>query len=111
MLLVPDIDKAVATLERAGDSPRLRMDVKGRPAAFFRVGPVLEVVESPVRHASIYGIALATGTALEALALAWRGRGLTVEDPRDAIQPGRRILSVRDLDAGLAVMTPDRARP
>ena len=29
-------------------------------------------------------------------------------DPKPAIQPGRRILTVRSVEAGLAVMSPDR---
>ena len=52
VLMVPDIEEAVATMVDVGLSPRLRMEVKGRPTAFFRVGPVLEVIESPVRAAS-----------------------------------------------------------
>jgi len=109
VLLVPSLDDAIATLGRAEIQPRLRMKVGGRPAAFFRVGPVLEVIESPVRAASIYGIALATDLSLESLALEWRARDLSVGDPKDAIQPGRRIMTVHDLEAGFAVMTPDRA--
>ncbi len=109
VLLVPSLDDAVGTLGRAGIDPRLQMTVGGRPAAFFRVGPVLEVIESPVRTASIYGIALATDRSLESLALEWRARDLSVGDPSDAIQPGRRIMTVHDLEAGFAIMTPDQA--
>jgi len=109
VLLVPSLDDAVDTLGRIDIQPRLRMKVGGRPAAFFRVGPVLEVIESPVRAASIYGIALATDLSLESLALEWRARDLSVGDPKDAIQPGRRIMTIHDLEAGFAVMTPDRA--
>jgi hypothetical protein len=109
VLLVPELTSAIATLGRAGLDVRLRMDVNGRPAAFFRVGPVLEVIESPVRDASIYGVAFTTELSLETLALEWRGRGLTVGDPKDAIQPGRRIMTIHGLDAGCAVMSSDRA--
>ncbi|GMR02011.1 MAG: hypothetical protein BMS9Abin20_0337 [Acidimicrobiia bacterium] len=109
VLLVPSLDEAIATLSQAGCEPRLRMAVQGRPAAFFRVGPVLEVIESPVRHASIYGLALATDTSLEALALEWRSRNLHVGDVKSAIQPGRQIVTVHGLDAGFAVMSGDRA--
>lgn len=111
VLLVPSLDDAVSTLGRAEIEPRLKMEVGGRPAAFFRVGPVLEVIESPVRTASIYGIALVTELSLESLALEWRARDLSVGDPKDAIQPGRRIMTVHDLDAGFAVMSADRAKP
>jgi hypothetical protein len=110
VLLVPDLDTAITRFDRIELMPRLRMKVGGRPAAFFRAGPVIEVIESPVRQASIYGIALTAQESLESLALAWKARGLALGNVKDAIQPGRRIMTVRDLDAGLAVMTPDRAR-
>lgn len=107
VLLVPRLDDAVDTLARAGLSPRLRLDVEGRPAAFFRVGPLLEVIESPVRSAALFGVALVTHEALEVVALRWRSQGHDVSEPRAAIQPGRRILTVRGTEAGLAVMSAD----
>ncbi|MGI9585838.1 MAG: VOC family protein [Acidimicrobiia bacterium] len=109
VLLVPDLQSAVDTLERVGVSPRLRMPVGGRPAAFFRAGPVLEVIESPVRDAALYGVALATDRSLEALALEWKALGLNVGKIGPAIQKGRRIMTVHDVDAGLAVMSRDAA--
>ncbi len=109
VLLVPSLDGAIATIGRAGVHPRLRMKVRDRPAAFFRVGPVLEVIESPVRAASIFGIALATDRSLEALSLEWKAMGLAVGQIKEAVQPGRRIMTVHDLDAGFAVMSGDRA--
>lgn len=111
VVLVPDIDKAIGTFSHAGLEPRLRMKVADRPAAFFRAGPVIEVIESPVREASLYGVALASETPLETILLEWRSRGLDVGTIRPAIQPGRRIMTVRDLDAGLAVMSVDRDTP
>lgn len=109
VMLVPELEAAIATLNRVGLEPRLRMAVSGRPAAFFRAGTVLEVIEAPVREASIYGIALTAHTSLETLSLAWKGRGLDVGSIKPAIQPGRRIMTVRGLDAGLAVMSEDGA--
>lgn len=109
VLLVPDLDAAKAAMEEIGRPARLSMEVRGRPAAFFRVGPVLEVIESPVRAAAIYGVALVTEEPLEVLTLRWRSLGFDLSDPRPAIQPGRRIVTVRGLKAGLAVMSPDRA--
>ena len=108
VLLVPELEAATNTLGRAGLVPRLKMEVGGRPAAFFRAGPVLEVIESPVRTASIYGIAVTTAEPLEVLALRWKSMGLSVGSIKSAIQPGRRIFTVHDLDAGFAVMSVDR---
>jgi hypothetical protein len=109
VLLVPDLEEAAAVMGDIGHTPRLRMDVKGRPTAFFRVGPVLEVIQSPVRAPALFGLALVTDEALEVVALRWRAMGLTVTDPRPAIQPGRRIFTVKETEAGLAVMSSDRA--
>jgi hypothetical protein len=109
VLLVPDLAGAIATLAEADLSPRLELEVKGRPTAFFRVGPVLEVIESPVRAASLFGVALITDEPLEVVVLRWRSRGHQVTDPRPAIQPGRQIFTVRGVDAGLAVMSPEAA--
>jgi hypothetical protein len=111
VLLVGDLDEAVATMANIGESPRLRLEVKGRPTAFFRVGPLLEVIQSPVRQPALYGFALVTDEPLEVLALRWRSMGRDVTDPRDAIQPGRRIFTVHSTETGFAVMSPDRDSP
>lgn len=109
VLLVPDLTEAVTTFAQLDLVPRLAIKVKGRPAAFFRAGPVIEVIESPVRGPSLYGLTLVADEHLEAIALRWRARGLNVSSVRPAIQPGRRIFTVRDTEAGFAVMSPDRA--
>ena len=109
VLLVEDVAAACETLADIGLSPRLTIEVKGRPTAFFRAGPLLEMIESPVRAPSLYGVALVTTEPLEVVVLRWRARGREVTDPRPAIQPGRRIFSVRAAEAGLAIMSPDRA--
>ena len=111
VLLVPSLDEATATLAAVGLDPRLKMEVGGRPAAFFRAGPVLEVIESPVRAPSIYGIAVAAEEHLETLALRWRAMGVGVGEIKPAIQKGRRIFTVHGVDAGFAVMSTDRAAP
>ncbi len=110
VLLVPDLEEAIATFHLVGVSPRLRMLVRDRPAAFFRARTVVEVIESPVRSASIYGIALSTTRSLESVALEWKALGVSVGDIRKAIQPNRRIFTVRDTDAGLAVLSADTSR-
>ena len=109
VLLVPNLEDALETMTVVGHRPVLKVQVASRPAAFFRVGPLLEVIESPVRAASIYGIALVTTTPLEVVALQWRGLGRDVTDPKPAVQTGRRIMTVRATEIGLAVMSPDRA--
>ena len=107
VMLVPDLDEAVVIVSQLGLAPRLRIEVGRRPTAFFRVGPLLEVIESPVRAPALFGVALVTEEPLEVVALRWRSRGRDVSDPKPAIQPGRRIITVRDTEAGLAVMSPD----
>lgn len=108
VLLVPDLDDLITEMGVIGHAPRLKIEVKGRPTAFFRVGTVLEVVESPVRAPAIYGLALVTDEPLETVTLRWRSMGIEVGDIHPAIQPGRRIFSVGAVEAGLAVMSPDR---
>ena len=100
---------AAVDLADIGLSARLRIDVRGRQTAFYRVGPLLEVIESPVRAPSLFGTALVTEEPLEVVALRWRSIGREVTDPRPAVQPGRRIITVKATEAGLAVMSPDRA--
>ncbi len=104
VLLVPGIDDAVAELQAAGAELRLRMEVRGRPTAFFRVGTVLEVIETGVTVPGLYGVALATAEPLGAVVGRWRSAGHDISDIRDAIQPGRQIFTVRGLESGLVVM-------
>ena len=111
VLLVPDLGAALNEMSTTLGSPRLRATVKHRPTAFYRVGPVLEVIESPVRAPALYGVALVTAEPLEVVTMRWRAQGLDVGDTRPAMQPGRRIFIVKGTEAGLAVMSPDRARP
>ena len=108
VVLVPELDDAVETMADTLGTPRLRTTIKDRPTAFYRVGPLLEVIESPVRAPALYGIALVTTESLEGVVLNWRSRGLDVGDPKPALQPGRRIFTVRGTAAGLAVMSPDQ---
>ena len=107
VLLVPNMEEAIFAVAPTLGRPRLRTTVEGRATSFFRVGPVLEVVESPVRAPALYGVALVTTESLEGVVLNWRSRGLDVTDPQPAMQPGRRIFTVKRLSAGLAVMSPD----
>ncbi len=111
VLLVPDLDATVDAMQGALGAPRLRASVEGRPTAFYRAGPVLEIIESPVRGPSLFGVALVTEHSLEETARAWRERGLMVTDPHPAMQPGREIFTVKGTNAGFAVMSPDGATP
>lgn len=109
----PDLDRTVAALRAAGlDLRRIREQPTpaGAPRqAFFRLGPViLEVVQKspeaihsgggPDASAHFWGLALLTGD-LERTAAAFAPH---VSHIRPAVQPGRRIATVRR-SAGLAV--------
>ena len=112
--ITPDLDRTVAVLEAAGlDLRRIREEPTpaGAPRqAFFRVGaPILEVVQEPAeateraggsteRPAFFWGLAL-VAPDLDATVAALGDR---VSAARDAVQPGRRIATLRR-SAGLAV--------
>lgn len=109
----PDLDRTTATLQRAGLELR-RIREQPTPAgaprqAFFRLGAeILEVVQEPQeiaaraggrdRPAFFWGIALRCADLDATVA----GLGDAVSEIRDAVQPGRRISSVRRV-AGLAL--------
>ncbi len=108
----PDLDRTVAGLRGAGlDFRRLRegpTPAGAQRQAFFRVGEaILEVVEhrpgTPAAEdlaapAGFYGLALATAD-IDATA---RVLGPLLGNVRDAVQPGRRIGTVRR-EAGLGL--------
>jgi hypothetical protein len=117
--IAPDLERTVAALRDAGlDLRRIREEPTpaGAPRqAFFRLGAtVLEVVQEPVaateraggdRPAFFWGLAFVAAD-LEATVA---GLGDRVGEIREAVQPGRRIATLRR-SAGLAVpvalMTP-----
>jgi catechol 2,3-dioxygenase-like lactoylglutathione lyase family enzyme len=109
----PDLDRTIASLEAAGlDLRRVREEPTpaGAPRqAFFRLGAaILEVVQEPPeavergggvgRPAFFWGLAF-LAPDLEATA---RFLGEAAGEVRDAVQPGRSILTLRR-SAGLAV--------
>jgi hypothetical protein len=114
-----DLDRTVAALEAAGlDLRRIREEPTpaGAPRqAFFRLGqPVLEVVQEPAeatgraggdRPAFFWGLAFIAPDLDATVA----HLGDRAGEARDAVQPGRRIATLRR-DAGLSVpvalMTP-----
>ena len=115
----PDLDRTVAALRDAGlDFRRLREEPTpaGAPRqGFFRLGEViLEVIQAPDGSpllaepegpARLWGISfLAENLDRPAAVL-----GDLLGDPREAVQPGRRIATVRreaDLGLPVAFMTP-----
>ncbi len=108
----PDLERTVAALEAAGlDLRRVREGTTPAGAqrqAFFRLGEsILEVVEHPPgtpaaadrdAPAGFYGLAL----GVVDLDVAARRLGPLLGEPRDAVQPGRRIATVRR-EAGLGL--------
>lgn len=113
VVITPDLERTVAALQRAGiDLRRIREEPTpaGAPRqAFFRLGPViLEVVQEPAdaiergggidRPAFFWGLAL-VAPDLDATVAELGDR---VSEIRPAIQPGRRIATLRR-SAGLAL--------
>lgn len=116
----PDMDRTVAVLKAAGlDLRRVREEPTpaGAPRqAFFRVGEaILEVIQAPddspamqdrSAPARFWGLAFVAEDLDAAVASFEEGH---VSEPRDAVQEGRRIATVRRV-AGLglpvALMTP-----
>jgi hypothetical protein len=113
VVTTPALGRTVAALAAAGLDLRGTRDVPGeRPLrqAFLLAGPCLvEVVGPPGEHASghaeFWGLTVVVGD-LDALATRL---GARLGRPRDAVQPGRRIATVRrgaGLSEPLAFMTP-----
>lgn len=119
VVLTPDLDRTTAVLQDADfNLRRLREgDTPGgsRRQAFFRMGElILEVVEAPEGTsvaadrdgpARLWGISFLVGD-LETPA---RVLGDALGEPRDAVQPGRRIATLADgaaLGTAIAFMSP-----
>jgi hypothetical protein len=117
--ITPALDRTVAALQDAGlDLRRVREEPTpaGAPRqAFFRLGPtILEVVQEPLeateraggdRPAFFWGLAF-VATDLDATV---DGLGDRVSEIRPAVQPGRRIATLRrsaGLTVPVALMTP-----
>lgn len=114
-----DLDRTVVALETAGlDLRRVREEPTpaGAPRqAFFRLGPtILEVVQEPPeaterqggdRPAFFWGLALTAPDLERTVELL----GDRVSEVRDAVQPGRRIATLRrsaELSVPVALITP-----
>ena len=98
-----DVERTVAAMVARGLEPRRRWVSDGRCYTFFRVGEaILELIgpEKPdgnTRPARFYGLAF-TVADIDATAVLLGGRLGRV---KDALQPGRRIATLRP-DAGLS---------
>jgi hypothetical protein len=112
VMRTPDLDRTLATLAEAGLELRRLREVPDRPIhqAFYRIGEaILEVVGEPDRHddapSTLWGLVCTVGDPDVASALA----GERLGPWRDAVQPGRRIATVRRdarLTTAVALMTP-----
>ena len=117
VVLTPDLERTGAALAAAGAPFRRVREAGGedRPLrqGFVRLGPaILEAVQSPdapAGPASFWGLTFVVADLDRAGFLL----GPRLGPARDAVQPGRRIATVRR-DAGLglpvALMTPEPAR-
>jgi len=110
VVLTDSRDRTAAALVAAGGDERRRGGPPGLPApmAFVRFGPlVVEVAEAPGGAPRFWGLTITVEDIDAAAALAGR-------PPRDAVQPGRRILTVpreAGLSTALALITPRPAPP
>lgn len=101
-----DLERTSAALEHAGAPLRRRAEPRpGTPMAFHRLGPlVLEVVGGRERP-GLWGLVVVVAD----LDVCARELGPLLGDVRAAVQPGRRIATVRPeagVPVALALMTP-----
>lgn len=109
VVLCPDLDRTVGAVEALGPAPRgeRRTESYGAPMrqVFFRLGEViLELVggDQPGEgDAGFFGLAI-TVSDLDAAATLLGDHLGTV---KDAVQPGRRIATLRHRDLGMSVAT------
>lgn len=110
VLLSPDLDRTVRSLSAIGVQPRRQRDAElgGRAMRqiFFRLGEViLEVVGSPETASdgpsSLWGITYVVDD-IGATAAFFGDHATPV---KDAVQPGRRITTLRHQDFGMSVRT------
>lgn len=103
-----DMARTLAALERSGLDLRRLREPPEAPArqAFLRLGPfILELVETGVEPPAFWGLVVVVAD-LDAAA---ERLGDHLGRPREAVQPGRRIATVRPeagLSVALALMTP-----
>jgi hypothetical protein len=106
-----DFDRTAARLDRAGMPLRRTVTTPtGTRMAFRRLGPAIlelvEAIDAPAGPARFWGLVVVV-TDLEALAARLGDRLGSI---RDAVQPGRRIATVREsagLGQAVAFMSPE----
>ena len=110
VLLSPDLGRTVESLAAVGLDPRRERDSElgGRPVRqiFFRFGDVIvEVVGSPESAregpSTLWGLTYVVAD-IDATAAVFGDRTTPV---KDAVQPGRRITTLRHLEFGMSVRT------
>lgn len=110
VLLSPDLSRTVESLAAIGAGPRRERDAElgGRPIRqiFFRFGEVIvEVVGSPEASgegpSTLWGLTYVVAD-IDATATFFGDRTTSV---KDAVQPGRRITTLRHRDLGMSVRT------
>ena len=84
-------------LRRSGEPPQLPA-----PMAFLRLGAVIVEVAENGERPRLWGLTVVVPD-VDALAARYPG---AFGEPRDAVQPGRRIVTARGLDTALAFITP-----
>jgi len=113
VVTTPDLDRTVEALAAVGLEARRTREAGTMRQVFFRLGdrggPILELVGPPVPSgdgpARFFGLALTTAD-LDATA---RQLGDRLGWAKDAVQPGRRIATLRTtagLTTSVAFMTP-----
>jgi hypothetical protein len=111
VILTPDFDRTAAALAEHGMPLRRESERNGARQGFRRLGPaIMEIVQAPDGDTRFWGL-VAIVSDLEALG---ERLGDDLGAPRSAVQPGRRIATLRR-SAGLALavafMDPEPRQP
>ena len=110
VLMTDNLDRTCEAVTEVTGCPLKRVREVGEiRQGFHRVGEggvILEVVERPdVSHTSLWGLVIATPSFDDLV----QSAGDLVSEPKDAVQPGRRISTVKaraGLGIPVALMTP-----
>ncbi len=111
VVMTPDLDRTTNALADTGIELRRSRPIGDREQRFFWAGDTIIEMVGPTepegdRPASIWGLALVS----EDLDASKNTLGALLSDPRDAVQPGRRIAAIRTKELGISVtialMTP-----